>query len=353
MTSAELRLHLSELAHSLATRHSEASYFRPQYYAALCEALDEHQHLELKGLVMGELIAAVQSQSGCVVGEVHRELLWASFGAERLDPRADLSTRSSAFKAFERRAGAAGLPERVVEKAWLLYDSPSSFAPRILPLPFLRVDTALRKNPLSALESLLALAEWKLGNPGSSVARWQAWLTNMVSWQVRWRFTLGVPASIEIDDISQEALVGVLQRLAVYQPGPRVSLERWVFGITNQVAGMAIRKLRRTADKVVACEAVESWLAPDNSAEESARIASAELVEHAMARMRAAGAKPDIGYRVEVLVDSLGVLLGAGAPRDADELAEQLRSYFPQIREDQIARIVAHSGMRQTSRESC
>ena len=351
MTSAELRLHLSNLAHSLASRHGEASYFRPQYYLALCEALDESQHADLRRLALCELIDAVQSQCASAVHPDHRELLWAAFGAERLDPRANLTLRSSAYKAFGRLVGVAGLPEAVGEKARSLYESQPPFGPRVLALPWLSVDTALRRNPLPTMESLVALADWKLGRPSSGVRTWQAWLTNMISWQVRFRFTLGVPASIEIDDISQESLLWVLQRLAVYQPSAGLPLERWVFGITNQVAGMMIRKQRRIADRIVTpLEVMDTLLPSAQSAEEASRVTGAELVEYAMTRLRVGGAAPNIGARVEVLLDSLGVLLGADAYRDEDELTAQLRSFFPKIREDQIRRIVAHSDIGQTSK---
>ena len=353
MTSAEIRLHLSDLAHSLASRHREASYFRPQYYLALCEALDTHQRADLKGLVLIELIDAVGAQCGSAVGAEHEELLFAAFGAERLDPRADLTLRSSAHKAFGRLVGVAGLPERVIEKARSLYDGPPPFGPRVLPLPYLNLEAALRRNPLSPWDSLVALANWKLGNPSPLVPIWQGWLTNMVSWQVRFRFTLGVPASIGYDDIFGDSLLWVLERLAVYQPGPRVTLERWVFGVANQAAGMAIRKQRRVIDAEAATDAVEELLPPAKSAEDAASSAGAELVEYAMTRPRDKGVPPDIGARVEVFLDSLGALLGGNAPRDEDELTAQLRGFFPGIREDQIGRIAAHSHIGQTSKEVC
>lgn len=347
--SSELRLQLSNLAHSLATRHSEASYFRPQYYAALCSGLSEIQYLDLKQVALGEVIDAVEHHCRESVPLGLLELFWTAFGSERIDRSTNLLGRSRAAKAFGDLVSVPGLPNGVVKKATALAASESPpFATRMLALPAQTFSGRLGKNPLTSLASVVALAEWKAGITSSDVALLQGWLTNAIHCQVKYRFVIGVSDGVESDDVAQEVLTGVLQRLFVYQPERTAGLERWLFGTIVLDTRMAVRNGSRQFSRIHQADNTGIWFTNPVSAEDAAADARAELAEYTVTKINALGERPNMAARVDAFVDSLGILLGVGAPKTEEELAGHLRSLFPQIDDIQVARILAHGHFNQS-----
>ena len=348
-TSPELRLQLSNLAHSLATRHSEASYFRPQYYAALCSGLSEIQYLDLKQVALDEVIDAVEHHCREAVPPGLHELFWTAFGSERIDRSANLLGRSRAAKAFGDLVSVPGLPNGVVEKAKALAESESPpFSTRMLALPTQTFSGRLGKNPLTSLASVVAFAEWKVGITSPDVALLQGWLTNAIRCQVKYRFVAGVKDGVESDDVAQEVLTSVLQRLFVYQPVRTAGLERWLFGTVVLDTRMAVRNGSRQFSRIHQTDNTKIWFTHPGSAEDDAADARAELAEYTVTKVNAHGVRPDMGARVDAFVDSLGLLLGVGAPKTEEELAGHLRSLFPQIDDIQVARILAHGHFDQS-----
>lgn len=311
---------------------------------ALCSGLSEVQYLDLKQIALGEVIDAVEHQSRQTVPPELHELFWDAFGSERIDHSANLLGRSRAAKAFEGLVSAPGLPKGVVEKATALATSESPpFAPRILALPTWTARSRLGKNPLTVIASVVALAKWKVGIASSDVDALRGWLTNVIHSQVKYRFTVGVSQGVEWDDVIQDVSTGVLQRLFVYQPERPATFERWLFGTIILAIRMAVRNSGDQFFRMHRSDNTEVWIKRSVSAEDGAEGTRAELAEYAITKLNVLGERPNMAARVDAFVGSLGILLGVDDPKTEKELADHLRSLFPQIDDARVRRILAQS----------
>lgn len=353
MINEQAWLEISALAHSLSGRHLEASYFRPQYYAVLTDSLNHSDHSELVSLVLPELMTAISIQCGIQVDSEDQELVWEAFGIERTNPRIDVSRRASAFKNFHTYLRAPCLPSEVVLQAESLYADPAALAARIMPVSSLYLAERFYRNPLTPKGSLWALANWKLGNPSPDVDIWRDWLTTLIYQQVRFQFVRGIEATIETEDVAQDVIMKVLQRLCVYQPGAQVTLERWVFNIVGQSISMSLRSLRRHSGLAPMPEGEADFLLPTvREPDETAELLKVELVEAFVTKLGRRDRQPEFSRRAKLLVGLLGTFMDTRAPANVTELIVQLKKLFREITEDQIQQIVKYSGLEQQSEES-
>ncbi len=345
-----LRLDLSNLAHSLGSRHSEASYFRPQYYSALCEGLSKSNFLRLKRLVLEELLDAIETHAKVVVPQNLYDLLWLAFGMERIDARTNVKGRSRAAKQFDAFLKAK-LPVGVVRKAKQLHaTSPSEFEARILNLPQWSVSSRFHRNQLSAFETVEALARWKRGELAPNVQLFQNWLANAIFSQVKYRFTIGVSDGVEFDDVLQDVIAGVLQRLCVYQPNKAKTLERWLFGTVVNGVRMAVRKYGDQYFRVHKPDAEGILVHSEISAEDEFDGKKAELIEYAITKVKSLGKREGVQPRVGALLDFLDVFLEIKPANTPDELKEQLLGLFPSFSNTAVEKILALSNLK-TSEE--
>lgn len=347
------------VAHSLAARYKDISYYRPRYFEVLCDSLEPDLYAEVKRTICDELVAAVAPWLKRNPDPLETELLWEAFGRERVDLTSQFRDRSSAYKNFERIAGGAGLPGGVVTRARELYMDPSSVTPRILDIPTLNRNYKLSKNPLSAAEEIMALCSWKLGRTGEADLQnrldlWRSWVLDMVYHQVDFHFIEeGYSHKRDIEDVAQDALVRVLQQLAVYQPRPSVRLEQWVFQTAFLSIRMSLRALRRLE---VAIPDGEVTIPDDEAAQPKTSMSDAgqeadkqtsEAVEYALTRLNQSGLAPDQAARFKMFARMLGPLAGAAPARDRTELADQLTAMFPSITEAQVQTFLKKSGVPQ------
>ncbi len=338
-----LRLDLSNLAHSLGARHSEASYFRPQYYSALCEGLSKTSFSGLRRLVLEELLEAIETNAKVTVPQNLYNLLWLAFGVERIDSRTNVMGRSRAAKQFYAFLQVK-LPVGVVRKAKQLHAAaPTEFQARILNLPEWTVSPRFQRNQLSAFETVEALARWKQGEPASNVELFQRWITNTIYSQVKYRFTIGVSDGVEFDDVLQDVIAGVLQRLCVYQPNKAKTLERWLFATMVNGVRMAVRKYGDQYFRVHKSDGEEIFVTPEVSAEDELDGSRTELIEYAIAKLSGIDKRGGVGNRVSALLDFLDVFLEVKPANAPDELREQLQSLFPSFSSTAVEQIVALS----------
>lgn len=353
MISSELRRRITLIAHSLACAHQEPSYARPQYFALLCQALDPDAYSDLKRFLTEELIAAVTKQCGRAPNVEELDLLWEAFGKERVDSTADFRKRSTAYKAFPKLIETLGLPEEVISQALILHSDPFLVRPRMLQVvkfPWSDGRLGLYKDPLSPIESLLALAAWKLGYNREGSNQWRDWLLNMVHEQVWFRFKCAKPAFFEHDDIEQSVLSKTLVQLCVYQPVGSMQLDKWAFAAVNLAISLEFRERHDEVQPMRAPQGDETEGAEHYpvvpSADEDEESKAADLVEYAMMRLEKSKYPQKQQARVKVLASMLGPLTGATSARDRDELSVQLKNFFPSITDSQIETILKHSDLK-------
>lgn len=340
-----LRLNLSNLAHSLAARHSEASYFRPQYYVALCEGLSKTDHSCLKRIVLSEVIEAVETHSKATVPQDLYDLFWLAFGLERIDPRTNVMGRSRAAKEFDAFLQAK-LPMGVVRKAQQLHaTAPSKFEARILYLSEWTVSSRFYRNQLSALETLEALGRWKGEEIVPLVHLFQNWLANAIYSQVKYRFTVGVSQGVEFDDVLQDVRAGVLQRLCVFQPNKSQTLERWLIGTVVNGVRTAVRKYGDQYFRVHRPDEAGILVPPQISAEDQFDVSGAELIEYAITKLDSLNKRGSVSTRerVRMFLDSLENVIEVKPADTLDELKEQLLCLFPTFSNEAIEQIVTLS----------
>jgi len=348
----EIRTAVTVVAHSLAARYKDISYYRPRYFEILCDSLEPDLYAEIKRTICDELVAAVAPWLKRNPDPLETELLWEAFGRERVDLTSQFRDRSSAYKNFERIAGGSGLPEGVVNRARELYGDPSSVTPLILDIPTLNRNYKLSKNPLSAAEEIMALCLWKLGRTGETDLQnrldlWRGWVLDMVYHQVDFHFIReGYSHERDIEDVVQDALVRVLQQLAVYQPRPSVRLEQWVFQTAFLSIRMSLRAVRRLEVAVPDSEVAQPKASMRDAGQEADKQTS-EAVEYALTRLNQSGLAPDQAARFKMFARMLGPLAGAAPARDRTELAEQLAAMFPSITEAQVQTFLKKSGVPQ------
>ena len=338
-----LRLDLSNLAHSLGSRHSEASYFRPRYYTFLFEYLPQRDQRALKQIALSEVIDAIETHARESVPLALYDLFWVAFGIERIDARTNVKGRSRAAKQFDAFLKAK-LPVGVVRKAKQLHaTSPSEYEARILNLPQWTVSARFHRNQLSAFETVEALARWKRGELVPNVQLFQNWLANAMFSQVKYRFTIGVSDGVEFDDVMQDVITGVLQRLCVYQPNKAKTLERWLFGTVVNGVRMAVRKYGDQYFRVHKPDAEGILVNPEISAEYEFDDNRAEMIEYAITKLKAINKRRGVQKRVSALLSFLDVFLEIKPANTPDELRDQLLSLFPTFSDSDIDQIVALS----------
>jgi hypothetical protein len=353
MTNRELWRRITLIAHSLACAHQEPSYARPQYFTLLCQALDPDAYSDLKRFLTEELVDVVTKQCGRAPNAEELDLLWEAFGKERVDSKADFRKRSTAYKAFPKLIETLGLPEEVISQALVLHSSPSLIQPRMLQVvtfPWSNGRLGLYKDPLSPIESLLALGAWKLGYTREGAHQWRDWLLNMVHEQVWFRFKCAKPAFFEHEDVEQAVLSRTLVQICVYQPAGSIQLDKWAFSAVNLAIGLEFKGRHDEVQPGRARHGDEGEgterFPVGPSADEDGKSRAADLVEYAMMRLEKSKYPQKQQARVKVLATMLGPLSGTTSARNRDELSEQLKSFFPSITDSQVETILKHSDLK-------
>ena len=345
-----LRLNLSNLAHSISARHGEASYFRPLYYSLLFESLTRQDQDAIKKIALGEVIDAIEAQTNKPVPHELYDLFWVAFGKERIDERTNVMGRSRAAKVFDTLVG-EGIPARVAAQAREIHSSPlSGFEPRILTLPKWTASSRRTSNQLSVLETVEALAMWKQGELAPNVESFQGWITDTIHSQVKYRFAVGVADGVEFQDVLQDVITGVLQRLCVYQPKKLQTLERWLFGTMVNGVRMAVRKYGDQYFRVHKSDGEGILITSEISAEDRFDNNRVELIEYAITKVNAIDKRRGAQKRVSALLDSLDIFLEVKPANTSEDLKEQLRSLFPSFGNTAVEQIVALSNLN-TSEE--
>ncbi len=345
MDSPTLRRQLSSVAHSLAARDGSPALRRPQYFAMLVSALRESDRSGIRQLAVDETIAAISAQCKVPVpDEAARALLWEAFGSERIDTGADLTLRQRAAKRLDSLLADPDLPAEAAFRARDLGSHPEALPWRILPLQRAAVAAKLYPNPLSPLESVMALADWKLGRLSSRQDALAGWVTNTVYQQVRFRFFQRRLPVGDMEDISQPVVTAILQRLCAYQPVASLTLERWTFNAISLAIAMELRRSDRVREKEVAVgalNATEAWAVLSGPAidvyEADRRRLAREIAEDA-ARAISEARIFKVETRIEKFLESFALLGGVDGSNNTD-LFSRLDELYPEISPELRARI--------------
>lgn len=353
MNTKEMRFSITVIAHSLACAHNEPSYIRPQYFAFLCQSLGTDAYRDLKSEIQSEIAAAVMKQCGARsddgrMVEGDEELFWEAFGRERVDSKADFSRRSAAYQAFSTLTEVSGLPNEVVSQALVLRANLSAFTVRMLAVPQMRPAKRLYANPLSSLGSLRALADWKLGHAPQGVDTFRAWVLNAVHHQVRFRYKLGLSLGADFDDVAQDVISRVLAQLCIYQPSGTIKLQTWTFGAINQSVSMSLRSRQPRAVEIPigsGAEVAAMGGMAESRSDDEADSRNAEMAEYAITQAVGSKRPARREKRMQVLARMIGPMLRTDTATTREQLAAQLKSYFPSITESQVSQIIEQSGL--------
>ena len=348
MDSRALRQKITVIAQALSGQHDNPSYFRPQYFASLCQALPLDALSHLKVDICEEVATAVRKQCGVGPENGDLELLWEAFGKERVERKALCAARSSVYAAFSSMIQDSELPHEVISQALAFHSDPSLFTVRMLAITALRPAKRLYACTLSTFDSLLGLAAWKLGRKGLAAEQLRAWVLNSLHHQIRFRYKLDLTSGAEFDDVAQDALSRVLSQLCIYQPTESIRLQTWIFGSINTAISMSLRSYRQHSPEIPVgsgfeVAAVAKLTEPRADDESGSRVSA--LAEFAATRMPGRKRIAERERRIQVVARLVGPMLGTETAKDQDQLAEQLKTYFPSITESQISQMLEQSGL--------